>query len=180
MFANNCEQYSVEALKGIGIKKGNTVLDCCCGNGNYTRAASKIVGEKGFVYAVDYDKEKLQNLQKEFKLNPNLFQNIKVMQEDVEQKISLPNNSVDVVLLYDIFWYFRPDTSNLTNLLHEILRIVKYEGLVSVFPTHINTNELLSFQKEMKDIGFHLVNQLRKRLVHEKNIEWGTLLNFQR
>lgn len=179
MFAKNIEQYSLEALKDIGIKKGNIVLDCCCGNGNYTIAASKIVGEKGFVYAVDYDKEKLQNLQKEFKLNSNLFQNIKIIQEDVEQKISLPNNSTDVVLLYDIFWYFRPNEKNLSRLLHEIYRIAKPQALISVFPTHVNSKQLQDFKDEMKKLGFYLESQLNRTLVHEKNIEHGELLNFK-
>jgi ubiquinone/menaquinone biosynthesis C-methylase UbiE len=172
------EQYSLEALKDVGLKRGHTVLDCCCGCGHYTIPASKLVGEEGMVYAIDADRGKLQDLKQ--KISSGLGKNVKIIQEDVEKKISLPNHSVDVILLYDIFWYFRPNEINLSRLLLEIHRIAKPQGgLISVFPTHIDSSQLQDFENEMKRIGFCLVNRLQRYLVHEKNIERGELLNFQ-
>jgi len=170
------EKYFLEALKDVGLKKGNIVLDCCCGQGNYTIPASKLVGEDGMVYAIDTDRGKLHDLERE--ITSSLFRNIKIIQEDVEQKISLPNNSIDVILLYDIFWYFRPNEGNLSRLLNEIYRIAKPQALISVFPTHINSKQLQDFKDEMKNLGFYLESQLNRTLIHEKNIERGELLNF--
>jgi len=173
----NLEKYALEALKDIGLRSGHIVLDCCCGCGHYTIPASKLVGREGLVYAIDTDWEKLHDLEKE--ITSGSFQNIKIIQENVEHKISIPNSSVDFILLYDIFWYFRPKEANLSRLLHEIQRIVKPQGLISVFPTHINLSQLQDFKSEMKQLGFYLVNCLQRELVHEKNLERGELLNFR-
>ena len=170
------DQVALEALQDVGIKKGDTVFDCCCGCGHYTMPASQLVGKEGLVYAIDTNKSKLQDLKKE--IASGLFKNIKIIQEDVEQKISIPSHSIDVVLLYDIFWYFRPNEQNLSRLLREIYRIVKIQGLVSVFPTHIDSYQLRDFKDEMKQLGFYLAKQCRCNLVHESNIEKGEILNF--
>lgn len=172
------EQCALEALKEAKVKRGDVVLDCCCGCGYYTIPASKLVGKKGLVYAIDSDRGKLHDLEKLVK--SGLFKNIKIIQEDVENKISLSDNSIDVVLLYDIFWYFRPNEENLSKLLFEIQRIVKPYGLISVFPTHIDFTQLQVFKNEMESLGFTLVNQLQRDLVHEKIIESGKLLNYRK
>ena len=48
----------VEILREVGIKKGQKILDCCCGIGNYTLPAALIVGEKGIVYALNRNNRK--------------------------------------------------------------------------------------------------------------------------
>ena len=40
-------------LKAAGLKSGQKVLEVGCGPGFFTIPAAKIVGEEGFVYAVD-------------------------------------------------------------------------------------------------------------------------------
>ena len=52
----------MEVLKGIGIEKGQTILDCCCGAGTYTIPAAQLVGKEGLVYAVDVSNGELNNL----------------------------------------------------------------------------------------------------------------------
>ena len=42
--------YAMELLKAVGIKKGQTVLDFGCGEGNYTIPAAKLVKNEGKVY----------------------------------------------------------------------------------------------------------------------------------
>lgn len=51
-----------EALRKIGIRKGQTVLDFGCGSGNYTIPAARIVGEEGRVYALDKNGRTLDEL----------------------------------------------------------------------------------------------------------------------
>ena len=53
------KEYSVKFLKEVGIKKGDTIFDCCCGEGNYTIPAARIAGKNGTVYAMDMNKNKL-------------------------------------------------------------------------------------------------------------------------
>ena len=56
------ESRAIEVLERIGIRRGQTVLDFGCGCGTYTIPAAKIVGEQGRVYALDKDKEALDEL----------------------------------------------------------------------------------------------------------------------
>ena len=46
-------------LRGIGIRKGQTVLDFGCNKGHYTIPAAKVLGKQGKVYAFDKDKDAL-------------------------------------------------------------------------------------------------------------------------
>jgi len=54
----------IEILQRIGIKSGQSVLDFGCGSGTYTIPVAKIVGKQGKVYALDKDKNELDNLMK--------------------------------------------------------------------------------------------------------------------
>lgn len=174
---DDLEDYALDVLKDVGLKSGYIVLDCCCGYGNYSIPASKLVGEDGTVYAIDIDNERLEDLKNRILLDS--LDRIKVMQENVEEKISLSDNSVDIALLYDIFWYFRPNSRNLSKLLKRIYRVIKPQGLISVFPAHITSQELHDFKNEMRLLGFHLKNKLNEELIHERRIESGVIYNYQ-
>lgn len=172
------EKYAVEVLKGIGIEKGQTILDCCCGAGTYTIPAAQLVGKEGLVYAVDVSNGELNDLKQG--VNLGRLQNVEIIQEDVELRIPLSDSSVDVVLLYDIFWYFRPTESKLSKLLQEVYRVAKPDALISVYPTHIDSSSLKYFKNEMKNKSFNLESKYSRKIVHEKSIERGELLNFRK
>jgi len=172
------KRHTEEVLGELGIAEGHSVLDCCCGSGIYTAAAATLVGEAGLVYAIDKNNEKLSELRQ--KADSNGLQNIKIMERDVELKIPLPDSAVDFVLLYDIFWYFRPQENKMENLLKEIQRVAKPDALISVYPTHVDSNRLEQFKNEMKNNGFVLVSEYSRQLVHEENLERGKLLNYRK
>jgi len=169
--------YAEQTLKTIGISKGQTVLDCCCGDGTYTIPAAKLVEKEGIVYAIDRNDSKLNDLKK--KINSENLQNIKIIEEDVESGISLPQR-VDVVLLYDIFWYFGPRDKKTENLLKEVFKLGKENALISVFPTHTSSNGIEYFKEKMKATGFSLESEYNRKVVHEDHIEKGKILNFKK
>ncbi len=172
------EKYLQDVLREIGIREGHCILDCCCGAGTYTIAAAQLVGAKGSVYAVDRDFGKLGDLKR--KVDAMGLQNVEIMRQNVELKIPLPNRCVDVALLYDIFWYFRPMDSKTRELIREVYRIAKPNGLVSVYPTHIGSADLAYFKEQMQKESFSLEGEHSRQLVHEKNLERGRLLNFRK
>jgi len=172
------EGHTEKVLKEIGIQQGQRVLDCCCGSGTYTIAAAQLVGEKGLVYAIDTNSEKLKDLRQ--RINSRKLQNVEIMEEDVELRIPLQDSFVDIVLLYDIFWYFRPTGNKLANLLREVYRAAKPNALISVYPAHLNLHELKDFKNEMENKDFRLENEYSRQLVHEGRIEKGKLLNFKK
>jgi len=100
------ESQTLEMLQQIGIRRRHTVLDFGCGSGTYTVPVAKIVGEQGRVHALDKDKETLDELVQ--KAESAGLKNIKRMETSGKLEINLADESVDVVLLFDVFhsYYF--------------------------------------------------------------------------
>jgi len=160
-------------LRKVGIRRGQVVLDFGCGSGNYTIPIAKIVGSEGTVYALDKNGRSLDKLMRKAELGG--LRNIRRMDTSGEVKIRLSDNSVDVVLLYDIFWYFPPRDPKLTKLLAEVYRISKPGALISVLPKHVDP---IRIKDKVEDAGFKLKNKLSGIIIHDGTLEEGYVLNF--
>ena len=165
----------VKVLREAGIKKGQKILDCCCGAGNYTLPAALIVGEKGIVYALDRNKEKLDSLKK--KSDAGKLKNIEIIEKEFESNIPLSDKSIDTVLLYDIFWYFSLEDKKLPKLLDEVYRILKNGAIISVYPEHINTEKL---KERIRDAKFQLEREFYRTIIHDDSLKKGRILNFRK
>ena len=123
-------------LKEVGIKPEFRVLDYGCGPGGYVSTAAKLVGPKGKVYALDAHPsavKMVQNLASKKHLS-----NVEVIHS--ECPTGLPENSLDVVLLYDILH----DLADSNCVLNEIYRILKYDGILSVSDHHWGEDDIVS------------------------------------
>jgi ubiquinone/menaquinone biosynthesis C-methylase UbiE len=145
----------LEVLRQIGIKRGQTVLDFGCGYGAYTIPIAEIVGEQGRVYALDKDKEALDALIQ--KAESAGLKNIVRMDTSGELKIELTDESVDIVLLFDVFhsFYF-PQADDRRRLLSEIRRVIKPSAslAISVWPNLAEPEA----EDEIKNANFRLEN----------------------
>jgi len=170
------ESRVLHVLERIGIRRGHTVLDLGCGSGTYTIPAAKIVGEQGRVYALDKDKEALDELMQ--KVESTGSRNIERIETSGKLEIALTDESVDVVLLFDVFhFYYFPQASDRRRLLGEIYRIMKPSALMSVWPKHMKSET----EDEIKNADFHLEEELSAMLVHEdRDLEEGKILNFRK
>ena len=176
----------VEFLKKIGIKQGQTVLDFGCGKGNYSIPAAKIVNKKGLVYALDKNLEKLNQLEERAK-KENLT-NIKIINTSGKIKTNLKDNSVDIVLLYDIIHLVgKNDSSTLKDrkkLYKEVYRISKQNTLISVYPSHLTTHTDVTsneeIKKEIEKAGFKFEKALYVKLIHDDELIKGEILNFKK
>ena len=173
----------IKFLTGIGVKKGQVVLDFGCGVGHYTIPAGKVVSRKGEVYAVDKDRAALTELMQVAKSKG--IENITPITTAGEFKIELQNYSVDVVLLYDILHYFCLEERR--QLYDEAYRILKSDGFLSVYPKHYLMDEPLwelsgvkleSLIKEIEDVNFCFNGKQLKRLFHDDHYDTGYILNF--
>jgi len=151
-------------------------LDFGCGSGTYTIPAAKIVGEQGKVYALDKDKEALDELMQ--KAESTGLRNIERMETSGKLEIELTDESVDVILLFDVFHsYYFPQASDRTRLLSEIYRIMKPSALMSIWPKHMESE----IGDEIKNANFHLGEELSETLIHEdRDLEKGKILNFRK
>ncbi len=125
-----------DELEQMGLRAGQVVLDYGCGAGSYTIPAAQIVGERGVVYAVD--KHPLAIDMVENRAAKEGLANVKTIYSD--RDTGLPDESVDVVLLYDVFHAVREKQS----LLRELGRILKPAGLLSVRPEHMDKDAFLA------------------------------------
>jgi len=166
----------IRILQRIGIKNGQTVLDFGCGSGTYTIPAAKIVGKQGRVYALDKDKKALDSLMKKAELAG--LKNIRRMATSGEMRIELPDESVDVSLLFDVFHrYYFSQIEDRKRLLDEIYRIIKIDGLVSVWPKHMESEA----RDEIEHANFYMEKEYVGTLIHDnKDIETGKVINFRK
>ncbi|MFX1566866.1 MAG: class I SAM-dependent methyltransferase [Promethearchaeota archaeon] len=166
-------------LREYGIKSGQFLLDFGCGSGVYSLIASKIVGDKGKIYALDYDEDPLKELFDKIQ-NQNI-NNIEIIKTSKKISIPLNSNSLDIILMYDV--YHLLDNDDRIKLLNEIYRILKLNyGILSYFATHIGSYgiNLIKVQEQVKQTGFELVEQFKRPMFHWNWIEEGTILNYRK
>ncbi|MBA7679580.1 2-methoxy-6-polyprenyl-1,4-benzoquinol methylase [subsurface metagenome] len=169
------KEHGVKFLKEVGIKKGDIIFDCCCGEGNYTIPAARIAGKNGTVYAMDMNKNKLDTLKEKFN-SENLI-NIKIIKTEFKKSIPLADKSIDMVLLYDIFWYFSIEDIRLSVLLDEVYRTLKDNGLISVYPEHVDINKL---KQKIINSNFILERELFNTIIHDNNLQKRHIWNFRK
>ncbi len=161
----------------MGVDNGKTVLDFGCGSGIYTIPAAKIVGGEGKVIALDKDAVVLDELMR--KAESEGLENIKKMRTSGELKIDLREKSVDVVLLYDVFHdcYF-PQMSERRKLLDKFYKILKPNGILSVYPKHMDSGRI---KAEIESANFVLEHEYSGTLIHDnKDIEDSQVMNFRK
>jgi len=177
------EESGESILKYIGIKRGQKVLDFGCGSGNYTIPAARVVGEQALVYALDEDKETLDQLISKAKSVG--LKNITIVDASGKPEIKLDNESVDVVLLYDVVhYYYFPEEEDRRQLLSEVYRVLKPNGLLSLYPTHLESHmepRLDDVKREIEESNFYEENEYTgMNMVHDDNIEEGYVINFRK
>ena len=168
----------LEVLQQIGIRKGQTVLDFGCGYGTYTIPVAKIINEQGRVYALEKDKEALDELMQ--RAESAGLKNIERMETSGELEIELNDESVDVVLLFDVFhsFYF-PQAHDRRRLLGEIYRIMRPSAFlsISVWPNLMESES----EDEIKNVNFRLEKEVYETLTDgNKDLETRIILNFRK
>ena len=172
------ESRAIGVLERIGIRRGQAVLDFGCGYGIYTIPIAKIVGAQGRVYALDKDKEALDTLMQ--KAGSAGLTNIERMETSGELQIELADETVDGVLLFDVFhsFYF-PQAGDRRRLLGEIYRIMKPPAFlsISVWPNLIEPET----EDEIKNADFRLEKEVPETLTDDnKGLETRRILCFRK
>ena len=93
-------QKADELLRQLNLKPGGQVADIGCHEGYMTFKLSTVVGEKGLVYAVDVEQNKLDKL----KINQEKrnVRNVTVIKGDYDNP-RLPENALDAVIIVDTY-----------------------------------------------------------------------------
>lgn len=164
-----------KVLKEIGVKEGQIVLDFGCGSGIFSLPAAKIIGKEGKIYALDKNKTELNELMRKAKSKE--LRNIKIVKTSGELKIPLGDESIDIVLLYDVLhsYYFSPDERR--KLLREVYRLLKPNALLSVYLEHMKLGEV---KRDIEEANFYFEVEYLKTIIHNGRYTQGHILNFKR
>ncbi|MCP4536838.1 MAG: class I SAM-dependent methyltransferase [Chloroflexi bacterium] len=125
-----------EILNEANVKLGFQVLDYGCGPGGHITDATEMVGESGKVYALDIHPlalQRIQNIARKKRLT-----NVETIRSNCQT--GLPDCSLDVVLLYDIFHMVDDPLALLT----ELHRILKQDGTLSFSDHHMREDEIIA------------------------------------
>ena len=138
------EANAADVLREAGVCEGQTVLDYGCGSGTFSIPAASIVGERGKVYALDIDGDALAKVSETAKSKG--LGNINTLHVDKAAPASgLVPEAVDTALLYDVIQL----VDDRPALLAELAKVIKPDGILSVFPMHIGTDEMLRLADEL-------------------------------
>jgi len=148
-----------DLLKEGEIKPGFRVLDYGCGPGGYLLPLAELVGNSGKIYALDIHPSAIHSVQNI--IAKNKLTNVDTILSDC--KTGLPDNSIDVVLLYDTFH----DLNNPDQILRELHRILKQEGILSFSDHHLKEDEIIS---QVTKQGLFKLSQKGKRTYSFKKL----------
>jgi ubiquinone/menaquinone biosynthesis C-methylase UbiE len=123
-------------LKEVGIKEGFHVLDFGCGPGGYLLPLTKLTGKSGKVFALDTSPLAIRSVKNI--IIRNHLPNVEIIHSDC--KTGLPDNSIDVALLYDVLH----DLNHPDSVLKELHRVLKPHGILSVADHHLEEQEIVS------------------------------------
>jgi ubiquinone/menaquinone biosynthesis C-methylase UbiE len=123
-------------LREGGIKRGHHVLDYGCGPGSCALAAARIVGEEGKVFAADVPPLAIRQV--EGTARKRRLSNVKGIL--TECQTGLPDECIDVALLYDVFH----ELSSPDDVLRELHRVLKPQSVLSFSDHHVTSEEIVS------------------------------------
>jgi ubiquinone/menaquinone biosynthesis C-methylase UbiE len=125
-----------DIVKEIGLKEGFHVLDYGCGPGSYVPPVAELIGKSGKIYALDINPSAIKMVKK-IAVKKQL-PNVETILSDCNT--GLPNNSIDVALLYDTFH----GLADQNRVLKELHRVLKPNGILSFNDHHMEENEITS------------------------------------
>lgn len=147
-------------IVGEYINPGDTIIDIGCGPGFFSIDMAKIVNETGKVYAVDLQKEMLDNVkekaEKQHLSHQIIFHNCR------QDKIGLnPDVKADFILAY----YMVHETPDPVSFLKEVKTLLKKGGkFLIVEPLfHVSEEKFKQIARDAKSLGFATLDFPRKK-----------------
>ncbi len=123
-------------LEEAGVRPGLVVLDYGCGPGGYTLPAAEMVGPDGHVHAADIHPMAIERV--EGGARRRGLSNVTAIMTD--RDTGLPEESVDIALLYDILHLL----SEPEGVVAELHRVLRPSGRLSVWGHNMDRTERLT------------------------------------
>lgn len=165
-------------FKKIGIRPGQRILDFGCGWGSNAMAMAKVVASSGCVYALEKDKDSIKKLMES--ADDEVKENIRIIESGEKDSIPIGNSELDGALLYDVIHDHYFDRTERKKLFLEVKRIIKKEGLLSVFPHHFDETGFEIVKEEISGSGFIFRDMLVDTILHDSKLILDKVFNFTR
>ncbi len=150
----------------INLGSGMRVADMGCGRtGHFVFLASRVVGDKGIVYAIDIIKDILENIKS--RVRSEGYDNVQTIWSDIELpgKTPIPEGSLDVCFYVNVMFLLK----HRIEALEEARRLLKTGGFLNIVdwakklgplgPDPTQMAEPISMTKIAEDLGFELVDK---------------------
>lgn len=148
-------------LNKLNIEEEWKILDYGCGIGSYTFPAANLVGEKGKIYALDKQPSAIKRVEEKARMER--FRNIDTILSG--GNTGLPDESVDVILLYGVL----PEIKSKESLLRELCRVLKPNGCLSTrFCFRMKRDKVLEI---VEATGLFLLREQKGHLLNFKKAE---------
>lgn len=147
--------YIKKRVQTFGIREGMTVVDYGCGPGRYAVHFSKLVGDKGKVYALDIHELAIQGVKK--RIQEHGLSNIEpILIQGYDS--TLPDETADIVFAIDMFFIIREPKA----FLGELKRITKKEGILIIGDEH--QSRRVTKEKIIQSGHWDIVNETKDHL----------------
>ena len=167
------EENTSKLLQNMGIKAGDTLADIGAGSGYHVFKMAPMADE-GLVYAVDIQDEMLAALRE--KKEKGTSKNIEIIKGS-EKSVNLPENSVDKVLMVDVYHEFNYPIAMIASIRKALrpdgkIYLIEYRGEDAKIPIK-KLHKMTEAQavKEMKAAGFKLERNI-------DNLPWQHCMVF--
>ena len=147
-------------LLPAGLKEGYHVLEVGCGPGFFTVPSAEIVGDKGFIYAIDINPFAIRKVDK--KIAKAGIKNVKTMHVDVIET-ALKDSSIDIAFFFGVIHSLN---SIIDRVILEMHRILKDEGLISIQKSGKSKIDLIKIVT--KNNKFKFIEEKKKLLIFQK------------
>lgn len=169
------EENTSKLIKNMNIAPGDTIADIGAGSGYHVFKMLPQAGQ-GLIYAVDIQPEMLQAIRDRKKKKG--IDHIKVV-KGTEKSVNLPENSVDKILMVDVYHEFSFPVEMLTSM-HKALRpdgkifLIEYRGEDASIPIK-KLHKMTEAQavKEFRANGFVLQENIN-------NLPWQHCMVFKK
>jgi len=179
------KENGVKFLRKVGLQHRQIVLDFGCRVGRYSIPAAVVVGNEGTIYAVDKEQQALNELQQ--KAEANNLRNVRVAKVSGQVELDFESGSIDVILFYDILHYL--EKNDREKLYQEAFRVLKLDGLLSVYPKHTLEDDpiqefrrlsLIDVKHEIEGSNFVFEKKHCGLISHDDGLNRGCVLNFRK